>query len=112
RHRLFDVDVLLRPTLTYTLLSLVLIALYGALFAIATLLVGTRSLWAAAIAAVLMAVAVTPLRARLQQALDRAFFRVPYDPAAVLNAFSTQAQDMSSREEMVAACLDAIENAL
>ena len=112
RHRLFDVDVLLRPTLTYTLLSMVLLALYAGLFTIATLLVGAQSLLAGAIAAAFVAVTFSPLRARIQRALDRAFFRIAYDPAAVLAAFSGQAQDMGEREGMVAACLEAIDQAL
>ena len=112
RHRLFDVDVLLRPTLTYALLSLVLVALYAGLFTTATLLVGSQSLVAGAIAAAAVAVAFSPLRARIQRALDRTFFRIAYDPAAVLASFSGQAQDMSEREGVVAACLEAIEQAL
>lgn len=112
RHRLFDVDVLLRPTLTYTLLSLVLIALYAGFFTIATLLVGTRSLLPGAIAAAFVAVAFSPLRARIQRALDRTFFRIAYDPATVLAAFSGQAQDMGERGEVVFACLEQIEQAL
>lgn len=112
RHRLFDVDVLLRPTLTYALLSLVLLALYAGLFTIATLLVGRHSLLAGVIASAVVAVAFSPLRARIQRALDRTFFRIAYDPAAVLAAFSGQAQDMGEREGMVAACLEAIDQAL
>ncbi|MNX17444.1 Alkaline phosphatase synthesis sensor protein PhoR [compost metagenome] len=112
RHRLFDVDVLLRPTLTYALLSLVSFALYAGLFTIATLLVGRQSLVAGTIAAAVVAVAFGPLRTRIQRALDLTFFRIAYDPAAVLAAFSGQAQDMGERRGMVAACLEAIDQAL
>lgn len=112
RHRLFDVDVLLRPTLTYALLSLVLLALYAGLLTIATLLLGARSLLAGAIAAAFVAVAFAPLRARIQGALDHTFFRNAYDPAAVLAAFSSQAQDLVARADMVSACLEQIDQAL
>jgi signal transduction histidine kinase len=79
RYRLYDIDFVLNRTLVYGALTLLL----GAAFAATTLVLGTAlgsgSAWATAGATLLVAVAFRPLRARLQDAVDRRFNRARYD---------------------------------
>jgi hypothetical protein len=78
-YRLYDIDRVINRTLVYGVLSLLLAGAYGA----TTLLLGTGlgsgSAWPTAVATLLVAVAFRPLRARVQDAVDRRFSRARYD---------------------------------
>ncbi|MBM2809333.1 MAG: putative signal transduction histidine kinase [Chloroflexi bacterium] len=97
RHRLFDIDLLINRTLVYGTLT----ALLGGLF-VALSLLGQRLLVAATgqesgLAPVLAALVVTaafqPLRARVQDQVDRRFYRRKYDAARTLEAFSARLRE-------------------
>ena len=79
RYRLYDIDRVINRTLVYGVLTLLLAGAYAA----TTLLVGTGlgsgSAWPTAVATLLVAVAFRPLRARVQDAVDRRFSRARYD---------------------------------
>jgi signal transduction histidine kinase len=78
RYRLYDIDRLINRTLVYGVLTLLLAATYAG----ATLLLGTAlgsSSLTTAAATLLVAVAFGPLRARIQDAVDRRFSRARYD---------------------------------
>lgn len=82
RYHLYEVDRILGRTLTYVLLSLVLLAVYGSIVLLASRGLGS---WAgspglsATLGAVTAAVLATPIRNRLQDAVDRRFNRRRYD---------------------------------
>ena len=93
RYRLWDIDVIIRRTLLYTALSLCLAAVYFAsvlvLQTALRLLTGqTQSPLVTVLSTLALAVAFTPLRRRLQIALDRRFYRQRYDAAHILQNFS------------------------
>ena len=79
RYRLYDIDRVINRTLVYGVLTLLLAGAYAA----TTLLLGTGlgsgSAWPTAVATLLVAVAFRPLRARVQDAVDRRFSRARYD---------------------------------
>jgi len=79
RYRLYDVDFVLNRSLVY---GVVTVVLAGA-FAVTTLVLGTAlgrgSAWATAGATLVVAVAFRPVRARVQDAVDRRFNRARYD---------------------------------
>lgn len=94
RYRLWDVDVLINRTLVYGTLSVMLAALY------AGLVIGLESLTEAItgrgsqqpvvlVISTLAIVALSqPLRRRIQNIIDRRFYRRKYDAAHTLAAFS------------------------
>jgi signal transduction histidine kinase len=92
RFDLFDVDVLVRRAVTYTIVSVVLVAAYGALvvtlgWALASVSSGGS---AVAVAGATLGVAVmfAPVRRVVQDRVDRRFNRRRYEAAAVLRQFA------------------------
>ena len=79
RYRLYDIDVVVNRTLVYGVLTLVVVAGYVALVAGLDVLLGSRG-WAGVIAAGAVAVAVQPLRERLQRRVDRWIYGYRSDP--------------------------------
>ncbi len=96
-YRLYDVDRVINRTLVYGVLT----ALLGATYAAATLVLGTalgeRSAWVTASATLLAAVAFRPLRARVQDAVDRRFEPRPLRRAAPHQALSREAARRGGR---------------
>ena len=87
RHRLYDIDVVINRTVVYGVVTL---ALAGA-WAATALLVGTAlggdSALATAIATLVAAAAFGPVRARVQDGVDRRFRRARYDALHRVAAF-------------------------
>jgi hypothetical protein len=95
RYRLYAIDVIIRRTLVYGALSVVLAACYGltvlVLQPVLSGLVGEDSL-VVACATLVVAAAFRPLRSRTQIAIDRRFFRVHYDAARTATELANRLQ--------------------
>ena len=85
RHQLYDIDLVISSTVGYGALTGVL----GAVYAGVVLAVGAfvASPVAAAAAALVVAVAFWPLRARIQDRVDRRFRRARYESRRVMTDF-------------------------
>ncbi len=83
RYRLFDIDILIRRSLVYTLLTTILGATYFALVMLFQrlfqLLIGHTSDLAIFASTLTIAALFSPLRDRLQEFIDRTFYRRRYD---------------------------------
>jgi signal transduction histidine kinase len=79
RYRLYDVDVVINRALVYGGLTVLLAAAYAATALLLGTAVGRGSAWATAGATLAVASAFRPLRARVQDAVDRRFNRARYD---------------------------------
>jgi len=110
RSRLWEIDVLINRTLVYGTLTVILTGIYvGLVIGLSALL---RSIIShdSGVAIVLSTVAIyflfQPLRRRIQQVIDRRFYRRKYDAAKVVAAFSAtlrQEVDLEQlREQLVA----------
>ena len=93
RFRLWDIDILIRRTLVYSTLTVILALLYvGLVFALGGVLrsfFGQQQHNPVIVASTLVIAALfQPLRHGVQRVIDRRFYRRKYDAARTLEAFS------------------------
>jgi signal transduction histidine kinase len=88
RHDLYDVDKALAATVTYGLVSAVLVAIYATSSGLGGVLLGRDSAVAAAGATAVCAVALSPLRTRLQRGVDRRLYPLRRAALAAIEALN------------------------
>lgn len=106
KHRLYDIDLIIRRTLQYALLTGLLALIY---FSSITLLqgvvvsvTGEHSPIAVVLSTLLSAALFAPLRQRIQAFIDRRFYRKKYDAQQVLTRFAQTAREEVSLEALTA----------
>jgi hypothetical protein len=115
RYRLYDIDVIIRRTLVYTVLSAVLAALYaGTVIFLQQLLGGLAggSQLTIVLSTLLIAALFSPLRRRVQALIDRRFYRRQVDRGQVLMRFARIARDELDPDALSRALLESIEETL
>jgi hypothetical protein len=90
RYRLYDIGRLVRRTVSYALVALLLAAVYLAGIAALGAVVGRESPLAVAAATLGAAALFNPVRRRVQRWIDRRFDRARYDAQMVVEQFSAR----------------------
>jgi hypothetical protein len=98
RYHLFDIDIIIRRALVYSLLTALLALVYFAsvvlLQALLRLVTGqSSSQFVTVLSTLAIAALFVPLRAAIQRAIDRRFYRRKYDVARTLAGFAAAARD-------------------
>lgn len=90
RYRLYEIDRLLSRTVTYAVVSAVLVGIYGAITVVPSAALDLRSDLLVAAATLAAAAVFVPVRVRVQTAVDRRFNRARYDAALVVEQFAAR----------------------
>ena len=114
RYRLYDIDVLINLTLVYGSLTVTLAVLYfggvATIQAILQALTGRENLPQLAIVTSTLVVAAlfNPLRRRIQDFIDRRFYRKKYNAARTLQDFSVKLRDQTDLEDLAGDLLSVV----
>ena len=93
RYRLYDLGRIVSRTVTYAIVTGLLVGLYTGLVLLATAITGHNStVWIAG-STLVSAALFSPLRSRVQHAVDHRFNRARYDAERLVTAFAARLQD-------------------
>jgi hypothetical protein len=114
RYRLYDIDLIIRRTLAYSLLSGILLAAYFLLVVVLQFLLQAvtgrqQTELVTVITTLLIAALFVPLRRQIQDLIDRRFFRRRYDATQTLAAFAAGARaetDLSRLSDRLLSVVD------
>jgi hypothetical protein len=117
RYRLWDIDLLINRALVYgTLSALLTLAFLSSVVLLQggfQLVTGERQPQLVTVLSTLaIAALATPLRWRVQQAIDRRFYRRRYDAARTLTAFSAAVRDEVDLDHLTARLLSVVEDTM
>jgi hypothetical protein len=116
RYHLFDIDVIIRRTLVYAIVTVLLgLVFYGSVLLLQrlfTTLTGQTSPVAIVASTLVIAALFSPLRARVQAFVDRRFYRRKYDAQQVLAQFAVVARDETDVDRLAGQLTSAVETTL
>ena len=116
RYRLYDIDLLIKRTLVYGLLTAALASAYFGsvvlLQALLRTLTGQESNLAVVVSTLGIAALFVPLRRWMQDFIDRRFYRRKYNAARTLAAFGATARDEVDLERLSAALVGAVRDTM
>jgi hypothetical protein len=116
QYRLFDIDVIIRRTLVYSILTLLLGLVYfggvAILQNILTALTGQESPIAIVVSTLLIAALFTPVRTRVQNFIDKRFYRARYNAERSLARFTIVARDEVEIEHLAGELMDVVQETM
>jgi hypothetical protein len=100
RYRLYDIDIVINRTLVYAVLTGTLVLVYLVSVVLLQRLLPAESPLAIVISTLAIAALFNPLRRRIQNDIDRLFYRHKYDAQQVLTEFAQTARDETDLDRL------------
>lgn len=112
RHGLYDIDLVIRRTLVYGVLTATLGAAYAATVLVLQLVLSPGADVAVAASTLAVAALVRPARARIQESVDRRFYRRAHDARQIVQAFASRLRDEVTLDGLDRELQDAVQRTL
>lgn len=117
RYHLFDIDLIIRKTLIYALLTGVLLLTYfGSVVILQQIVAAVAGQRQNELVTVLSTLAIAalfiPFRNRIQQVIDKRFCRSKYDAQKVLERFAETARDETDLQKLTGQLIEVVEETM
>jgi hypothetical protein len=112
RYRLYDIDRVISRTVAYAIVTGLLAGIYAGLVLLATEVFRLRTPVAVAAATLAAAALFSPVRRRVQRAVDRRFNRARYDAETAVAAFAARLKDAVDLDAVQADLASAVQHTL
>ncbi len=112
RYRLYEIDRLISRTVSYALLTGLLVGTFIGLVALTTDTLALSGRVGVAASTLVAAALFNPLRIAIQRVVDRRFNRARYDAQATVDAFTARLRDAVEIDAIRADLLDAVNRAV
>lgn len=117
RYRLWDIDPLVRRTSIYGTLTLALALIYfGSVFILQQIFIGLtgqrQNEFVTVLSTLAIAALFVPLRSRIQDVIDRRFYRRKYDAQKVLEKFAQVVRDETDLEALTTRLLQVVDETM
>lgn len=117
RYRLWDIDVIIRRTLTYALVTALLLSVFfGSVILLQQLFSSITGSGQNELVTVLSTLAIAalfvPIRNRMQLTIDKRFNRKKYDAQRVLQEFATTVRDETDLEKLTGRLMEVVDQTM
>ena len=112
KYRLYEIDRIISRTLAYAIVTGLLVGVYAGVVLLATHVLAIKSPVAVAGSTLVVAALFSPLRSRVQRAVDRRFNRARYDADQIVAAFAARLKDAVELDAVQTDLAGVVQNAL